>query len=193
MKIIRIAVDLEFPSDKIPTWDTSYFKSERLVCTYGTSNKEYIVRIYVYPDGKFSVIGWSGKIGGTLIPHLKYLGNSIGSAKNIFGTLVTAKLIKVYQQAPDDKRAPGKEMSKEDLVEFLDKKISQLIYKNKPETLIPTKLKDVKKSIPSQIKTEEVSKMLEPEMEVPESEKGYLELLSQKKNNWYKISKFQQK
>jgi hypothetical protein len=208
MKIIRIAVDLEIPPDRIPKWDTAYIKSTRLVCTHGTSNKEYLVRIYVYPDGKFSVIGWSGKIYGTLIPHLKYLGNSISDAKNILEQLVMAKLKKLYYPAPDDKHAPGKEMSKEDLVGFLDKTISKLIYKDKnivQEKMhtIPSKsdIKKMDKAINELIynkktkKEQEVSDTQEdkkeqevsdtPEMEIPDSEREYLELLSNKKNSWH--------
>jgi hypothetical protein len=212
LKIIRIAVDLEFPPGKIPTWTTEYVNSTRLVCTKGTSNKEYIVRVYRYPDGKFAVVGWNGRVGGTLIPHLKYIGDDVGIATSHYGILIGSKLTKGYHEHEDDQRAPGKKSTIHSLEELMTgigetknikdiHSLEELITGIGETKNIKEKSKEKNKLVPSSkpfsslkpvrspIKPKEKEVFDISEMEVPESEKEYLELLSQKENNNYKASR----
>lgn len=72
MKIIKLAADI--PDGYGITRDTPYIFQHRLTDTETVSrrtgrrsNKEYIVRVYHYPDaGTYGVIAFYGRIGGTL-------------------------------------------------------------------------------------------------------------------------------
>jgi len=110
MKIFRIAVaNVTLPADKKPTKDTVYIRSERLVYQYGTSNKEYIVRVYKYPDGMYSTIGFNGRIGGKLTVQPKALTHSLAQATSVMSELMWEKEAKGYERALDANflRVPG--------------------------------------------------------------------------------------
>lgn len=110
MKIFRIAVaNVTLSTDKKPTKDTVYIRSERLVYQYGTSNKEYIVRVYKYPDGMYSTIGFNGRIGGKLTVQPKALTHSLAQAVSVMSELIWEKEAKGYDKASqvNTNRAPG--------------------------------------------------------------------------------------
>ena len=108
MKIFRIAVaNVILPTDKIPTQNTVYVRSERLIYQHGTSNKEYIVRVYRYPDGMYSTIGFNGKTGGALRIQPKALTRSLTRALSVMSELMLEKEAKGYERTYDTNRVPG--------------------------------------------------------------------------------------
>jgi hypothetical protein len=98
------------PEGKNPTSETEYVFSERLTCTEGRSNKHYIVRVYRYPDGTYSVVAFNGRIGGSLTKQPKGMFSNEASARRAAEQLIRTKERgrSRYISAPDNMQAPGR-------------------------------------------------------------------------------------
>lgn len=124
MKIIKIAATV--PTQYIPEMNTPYVYNKRIIDvtsisprTGRSSNKEYIVRIYHYPNGNYGTIAFYGRIGSSLAMDWK------GSSQHERVAITTADGIifdrlhdnrKNYEMAPNivNSRIPGIE-EREDL------------------------------------------------------------------------------
>ena len=175
MNIFRIAVrNIQLPRDKRPTRDTVYMRSERMANTEGRSNKEYIVRIYRYPDGMYSTIGFSGRIGGSLTMQPKALTRSLQRAMSVMSELLWKKEARGYQRtgSGDHPRVPG-------------------IHELEVESEATEELdhEPIVEPVKEEAKEESVT-----EKEWEEFEKSDLaELMGYQKNNWYKKSQREQR
>jgi len=111
MKIFKIAQDIPrnipVPVNKLPNNNTEFIFSERLEYTGGNSSKQYIVRVYSYPDGTFSVFAFNGRIGGGLTRQPKGMYRSEHSAILLANRVINSKIRGGYNRAPDDNQAPG--------------------------------------------------------------------------------------
>jgi len=172
-----------FPMDRYPNNHTEYIRSTRLTMIGinpegKQSNKEYVLRIYRYTDGKHSLIGWSGAIGGTLSIHPKYFGADKNPAFYIFDEIVAflTGFKKGYKVVADNKRAPGKDATSP---------AAQSTSAPTPPNVVIEPKKVVAPSPQQPAKAKEKIETPEPSYDIPESD---MELLGSRRN-WYKIAK----
>jgi hypothetical protein len=105
---VNAQMNVPLPPEKIPTSSTEYIYSWRGTYSEGTSNKQYIVRVYRYPDGTFSVVAYNGRIGKGLAVQPKGLYIDEHTARGIANNIVVEKRGKGYIAAADNMQAPGR-------------------------------------------------------------------------------------
>jgi len=86
----------------MPQRDARYLDSRRLTLRSGTSNKQYIVRLYEV-NGKFVVIAWNGRNepGKHLTQQPKGVFNTRGVAESVFSEIYSQKLAEGYALAEE--------------------------------------------------------------------------------------------
>jgi len=100
MKIIKIAQqNIDLPPDRAINRNTVYTHTYRLTKIVPRQNidKEYIVRVYRYEDGMYSVVGWNGRRGRTLRPQPKYFGSNHSLANATANILIRNKQTAGYE------------------------------------------------------------------------------------------------
>lgn len=82
----------------MPTRDTPYIASRRVVMREGTSNKHYIVRIFNV-NGQYPVLAWNGRNerGKPLVMQPKGLFRSRAQAQAVFDDLISSKRREGYE------------------------------------------------------------------------------------------------
>jgi len=96
-----------FPADKMPNSMTTYVWSQRVTYSEGSSNKQYIVRIYEYDDGTYGVVAFNGRIGHGLAVQPKGVFGSRVTAEIVAEEIIGSKRAKGYQSSMDNMQAPG--------------------------------------------------------------------------------------
>jgi len=96
------------PADKMPNSRTTFVWSQRVTYTDGSSNKQYIVRVYEYDDGTYGVVAFNGRIGHGLAVQPKGMFRNRGVAESLAEEVVNSKLAKGYRREGDNMQAPGR-------------------------------------------------------------------------------------
>jgi predicted DNA-binding WGR domain protein len=86
----------------MPTRDHPYLSSSRIFKREGTSDKQYIVRVFDV-HGRYVVIAWNGRNGesSTLRLQPKGVYRSLGEAQRVAEDLISSKRAEGYQRGTD--------------------------------------------------------------------------------------------
>jgi len=94
--------NVNIPADRNPVRSTKYVRQYNLENRQNSSRKYYIIRVYDYEDGNYSVIAYSGRIGGrTPTTQPKGMYRSLSSAMDVAQSLASIKISGGYRDQGD--------------------------------------------------------------------------------------------